>query len=575
MPEDGKIEPSKPGKTKKRLIATIIRWLFIALFAVLLLLGLFFHAPWKVLTLLSIFLAALTVLPRPFRKYFWGCVGGVVIAITIWVFLPDEMEGWRPYTFDKEVAALNAKYTIPDEQNAGIIYEKLAETFDGLPDFNIPDDDYTFDELSRKQWTVEEYPEYAEWLSKQDTALDMLMQATQLENCHFPIDANVFSCPESGEPIYPAALRWARFLAFAAQCDLGEGRENEALDKYVALLKLGNHFRQQPSAIYKLVGMATQALGLNSLNEFIMETLPNEKSFVQIEQALQQANFDPSFDIQSMLEFEKVYRRNELGVFYQINDQGKTRLTRDPFWHVREYSRMIVEAELIRDPNDTKYYKLLADPQFWQMKLCKVLTIVLWFSAPSNPKDVGVLVDKYIERQQVWANPEYTPQNPPDPLNKFLTPVSFGLAGLDFRYLAKMQADMAEGFYPQFRNFQKRFAADISGTHLLIALQRYKNKNGLWPEGLIELGGLTEISNFIDPLSKKPFAYKRDGEVFNLYSIGLNGIDEDGKRERLVCSETTGFDEHKTINTGTDDWLIWPLKLNSNDEEGADPNDDG
>ena len=64
------------------------------------------------------------------------------------------------------------------------------------------------------------------------------------------------------------------------------------------------------------------------------------------------------------------------------------------------------------------------------------------------------------------------------------------------------------------------------------------------------------------------------GNTTQLHSKGRNGIDDHGKRERLVYSETTGFDEHKTINTGTDDWLIWPPKVSSNQKEGTDPNDE-
>ena len=48
-----------------------LRWIFILLFAVTLLGGLYFKAPWKVLVLNGLLLAMLTVVPKKKRKYGW------------------------------------------------------------------------------------------------------------------------------------------------------------------------------------------------------------------------------------------------------------------------------------------------------------------------------------------------------------------------------------------------------------------------------------------------------------------------------------------------------------------------
>jgi hypothetical protein len=93
-------EKKKRGKTKR-----IFEWIGIACLALLVLAAVYFRAPWKVITLLLIFLSACTVLPKPARKWFWTGVGVVILALIIWVFLPEDNEGWRPYTFDEESAA--------------------------------------------------------------------------------------------------------------------------------------------------------------------------------------------------------------------------------------------------------------------------------------------------------------------------------------------------------------------------------------------------------------------------------------------------------------------------------------
>ena len=102
-------------KKKFGIIKGICKWIGLGLLTLLIILGLIFQAPWKVTTLLVVILLACTVLPKHVRKWFWLTVGLVVIALIVWVFLPDDNQGWRPYTFEEESAALQAKYSIPDE----------------------------------------------------------------------------------------------------------------------------------------------------------------------------------------------------------------------------------------------------------------------------------------------------------------------------------------------------------------------------------------------------------------------------------------------------------------------------
>ena len=119
-------EKKKRGIFRK--IALILKWIGLILLGILLIAALVFQAPWKVTTLLAIVLLACTILPKPYRKWFWASVGLVVIVSIVWVFLPEDNESWRPYTLDEELAAIEAERAIPDEQNAATIYNQLFET---------------------------------------------------------------------------------------------------------------------------------------------------------------------------------------------------------------------------------------------------------------------------------------------------------------------------------------------------------------------------------------------------------------------------------------------------------------
>ena len=100
-----KAKKKKPGIYKR-----ILKWIGLVLLVLLLIAALIFQAPWKVIALLVIVLAACTILPKPARKWFWLSIAAIVVVLIIWVFLPEDNEGWRPYTFDEELAALEAKH---------------------------------------------------------------------------------------------------------------------------------------------------------------------------------------------------------------------------------------------------------------------------------------------------------------------------------------------------------------------------------------------------------------------------------------------------------------------------------
>ncbi len=61
----------KQDRNKQRIEKRIFKWIGLTLLVLLLITGLIFQAPLKVITLLVIILAACTVLPKPARKWFW------------------------------------------------------------------------------------------------------------------------------------------------------------------------------------------------------------------------------------------------------------------------------------------------------------------------------------------------------------------------------------------------------------------------------------------------------------------------------------------------------------------------
>ncbi|MBW8039072.1 MAG: hypothetical protein FVQ85_03635 [Planctomycetes bacterium] len=87
------------------------------------------------------------------------------------------------------------------------------------------------------------------------------------------------------------------------------------------------------------------------------------------------------------------------------------------------------------------------------------------------------------------------------------------------------------------------------GNRILIALRRYRNKSGRWPESLDIIQSSLQAEIFVDPFNNGSFVYKLTSDSFKLYSKGKNNIDED---------------EYE------DDWTIWPPVSRKTKNEKAD-----
>jgi len=113
---------------------------------------------------------------------------------------------------------------------------------------------------------------------------------------------------------------------------------------------------------------------------------------------------------------------------------------------------------------------------------------------------------------------------------------------------------MLEKPYYRIHDLYLRLAADRRGSQLLIALRRYKNEHGRWPENLDDVKHLAPAEIFVDPINNDSFVYKLTEENFTLYSKGKNNIDDGGRRSRNIGTSCA----LAWVDEECDDWLIWP-----------------
>ena len=149
-------------------------------------------------------------------------VGVVVIALIIWVFLPEDDKGWRPYTFDKELVALEAKYTIPDEENAALAYNEILETLD--IDVNEPEFFIKSKPSSRNEpWLSKDHPEMTEWLKGHQKTIEALIETSKIEKCKFSIPVDPINLAQHMKRL-PNMRRRTFLLVSAANNDMAHSR---------------------------------------------------------------------------------------------------------------------------------------------------------------------------------------------------------------------------------------------------------------------------------------------------------------------------------------------------------------
>jgi len=486
----------KQEKKKSGIIRRILKWIGLAVLSLLLILAIFFQAPWKVITLFAIILAACTILPKHLRKWFWLSAAAVVVVLIIWVFLPDDDEGWRPYTFDEELAALEAKYAIPDGENVAISYNQLLEDYNEAafkPYFRDPNVEY----LTRsKPWLSNDYPQVAEWLRSHENTIAKLIEASKFEKCRFPIVADVAAYAQHIE-IFAPMRRCAFLLICASNNDLAEGRFDQSIEKNLAVLQMAKHICQQPIMIDMLVRIAIEELAIKQFNRFIVTGDATEEHLNVIEKAVAEIKHEWCYDWPRILEGEKLLTKSLFGMFYEVNSKGKVRLNRDPTAAIR-----------------AQFPQEISPLTYWQKKLLKASAILGWFFMPSTPQKAAKIIDDSFKKYYAMAEPDFDWDKEPSefrPRRK-----------VNYRTLVELLTNCPGSRYYRIHEIYLRDLAYRRGSRLLVAIKQYHIQHGVWPDNLDAIKSLAPADAFIDPVNGKKFTYENYGEHFSLYAEAIN-----------------------------------------------------
>jgi len=212
---------------------------------------------------------------------FWSTFAVVaIICFLVWKIIL-----WNCRSPDEQLAAIEASLAIPDSENTGVTYIKLASEYLPLPEYPPVADKQVLILTREEPWNSNDYPKLAAWLDERQDLITKLLDISKMEKCRLPIPSDRQNMSNFTNPVRHMH-GWVILLVRSANMDAGEGRIDAAIEKYACVMHMGSHLRQQPVPTYYNNGVAKESLALRSLEKLITQTELTEKQLAAIEAVL-------------------------------------------------------------------------------------------------------------------------------------------------------------------------------------------------------------------------------------------------------------------------------------------------
>ncbi len=406
-----------------------------------------------------------------------------------------------------------------DSMNAAPIYNKAIET---LVDVNDVKDilGLNFADANDEQKNL-----VRQWLAKNEEPLALVTKGSKLPYC--------WQLYESKDPeqsimsVFLPYLAPSRDIAYAlcwrAWLNAQSSDFDSAFHDIDTCYRLGRHYKGEKTLIEQLVGMAIEARALQTSRQ-ILDTCKIESiTLAGFQQRLQTLidgdNFKPDFRLEKFGMYDEIQRcftESRFGPSHlypqrimQISDMRGENPRHEPL--VDLILALKNSPDILFSPTKTK---AIANTNAFYSFFDETFT-----KNPAKLKTEGIDLAKAI--------------------------ISSSKNNLLLRIIAPN--------FPRIHYIMWRHRVHTDSTILIIALVRYRNDIGTYPESLdklVERGYIKQIP--VDPFSDKPIAYRKTDNNFLLYSWGENLKDDDGQIARDEKGKPKRFAD-------TGDWVFWPL----------------
>ncbi len=477
---------------------------FVSVFLLVIVVGLAMlrQLPWKVPAVLSVVPVLGLVVPRKWVVWVWMLPLAGFLGIYIWIQLPGSSSShWRPYQFETAHEVLSADWQIAADDNAATLYERVlgeyGESIFGYQFLNEQAKDATFN----GPWRSEQYPKLALWLKTFDEGIGQLLEASAVTQCRFPIAHNQTAINAQQRRLNQLK-GWSRLLLRSSNLDLGEGRYYAALEKQLATVRIAQHLYDQQSLFDQSGAFHVELLASRVMETMIIDHCHDPNTLGVIETAFMELDSGWAKSWPAIVEREKLLAKNIAGLFYEVRDDGHTRISHQSLYALQEGLGYQPRRMFLK-----------------QHEMNRLAVIGFWLSLPFTPEGMAKLIDKRFDHYSLQTQKGDTPD--------YIPVERIWQMGWNCRSPVDWMAMQQVKWFWAMDGQDKRHDALVSLIQIFVALKQYQLQHHCWPDRLSDLDAVDPYI-LTDPVHGNPFVYQQRGDDFLLYGLGPNGVDDGG-----------------------------------------------
>jgi hypothetical protein len=381
-----------------------------------------------------------------------------------------------------------------------------------------PNPDSIIDAAMRHAWSAARIPPLAKWVDASQKPLDLIVEASHRPRYYSPsptfLDDRHDMLISMHLPGAQAVRGAARGLALRAMHRIGENRLNEAWQDIFAIYRLSSLVAQGPTIVEQLVAMALRGMACQATSELLSSDRLTNELARQIQKDL--VTVPPLNNIANCV--DQMERLGALDSVVYASIHGFDALGDNA---VPEGARAVMDHSsvnwnLILRRLNTEYDEFAAamrlTPGPERRRTFEKIEAKLEMEAQRNGQ-IGSLVAAFFSRN---ARSE--------------------LIGSIFAALMLPALDAAS-------TAEDRTNSVFALTQLSAALAVHRTSHDGYPEKLDDLVPAVINKLPVDFYESKPFVYKRLSDGYLLYTIGLNGKDDDGSNSQMFTFEGRVLDD--------------------------------
>lgn len=387
-------------------------------------------------------------------------------------------------------------------------------------------------------WTEEQYPDVKKWLDENEKHFDTVRKASLRKRYYHPLlngdndDSNMLVGVLL--PQIQSSREYARALTIRGLYYLGIGENDKCIEDMLTMRRLGNLIAQGGTIIEQLVGIAILGIAQGLEEKVALSGKLSAKELLDYRSKMMKTRAKPNV-AKSFGEFERLMY---LDCVQQVMKGGIRSLS--------EIQALGSGASGSRTRMQELLDKVITSSTDWMTTMEVGNKMFDKFGKSMKTED-------WIEKGKALASMDEELKKMSEAINS-TTAIRAFLGGPEFRgkMMGRILVSMLMPALNAATAAEQRIQISDDLSYLTFSIAAFKAETGLYPNSLDELADKIDGDYPTDRFSNDDFLYRPNGDGFVVYSVGVNGKDDNGdgvfneKSSRSADDYGRGYQTSKT-----------------------------